>query len=425
MSRRGATTATTAPSASRPGRTETVVTARGIGMTAGGLALTALGIGLASPLVTQLGLATLATAAIASLWLLGAVQTLRRRYRTARRVITPFPLVAGEPGTVQVEVSSLRESSRTPLLDIREQAAAELTGMRPTSASVTRSPGSVLLSYSLSPTVRGRWPLGPAVVRTADPLGLAWADTPVGAEELVPVRPRIVDVSAAGGSRLDGLEQVSRGARRSSSDDAAVREYRHGDDPRRVHWPSTARRGSLVVRADEHAGRPPADVLADLPASGDALEEVVGAVASISLAVLADGHAVRIVAPGTPPLARWAAEARDEARAGILDDCIDLRPAEGSASEALTHAAHSLLGDSGATTLLVALVEPRGEHDPGITMLAGLGRGGHAIALVRDGADAAQTSRALERGGWRCARWSSLSDLPEAWSAVARATERT
>ncbi|MDN4473660.1 DUF58 domain-containing protein [Demequina zhanjiangensis] len=424
MSRRGTATAATAPASTRPGRTETVVTARGIGMTGGGLALTALGIGLASTLIVMLGIATLATAAVAALWLLSSVQLLRRRYRTARRVISPFPLVAGEAGTVHVEVASSHGSTRVPQLDIREQAAAELTGMRPTSASVTRRPGSVLLSYSLSPTSRGRWPLGPAVVRAADPLGLAWADTPVGAEELVPVRPRVVDLTAAGGSRLDGLEQISRGARRASADDAAVREYRHGDDPRRVHWPSSARRGSLVVRADEHAGRPPADLLADLPSPGEDLETVVAAAASLSLAVLADGHAVRIVAPGTRPLNRWAAEARDEARAGLLDDCIDLQPAHGSPSDALVDAAHALMSEPGSGSLLVALVEPRGEADAGVRMLAGLGAAGHAVALVREAPRAAETAHALERGGWRCARWKDLEDLPEAWAAVAKATER-
>ncbi|WNM23358.1 DUF58 domain-containing protein [Demequina capsici] len=423
MTSRGTSSATTAAEASRAGRTETVVTSRGIGMTSAGVAVTVLGVGLASPFLTLIGIAVLSCAAIAALWIAGSVQVLRRRYRAARRVIVPFPLAAGSPGTVTVDIEAIRPTSLVPGLDIREQAAAELTGMRPTTASVSRARGLVSLSYSLHPTTRGRWPLGPAVVRTADPFGLVWADTPVGAEEVVPVRPRIVELPAAGGSRIDGLEQISRGARRASADDAAVREYRHGDDPRRVHWPSTARRGSLVVRADEHAGRPPAVVLADLPPAGDDLETAVGATASVALAVLADGHAVRLVVPGREPSRRWAAEARDEARIGVLDECIDLTPAQGSPSEALARSATSLL-DDGAGSLVIALVEPRGAEDPGVRALSRSGVTGRTVALVRQGRHAASTRDALARGGWRCTSWRDLDDLAQAWADVARATER-
>ncbi|WP_062203119.1 DUF58 domain-containing protein [Demequina salsinemoris] len=422
MTSRGTATARTAPTASRPGRTETVVTARGIGMAGAGVALLALGIGLASTMVAFVGLTVLAATGISAVWILGSVQTLRRRYRSARRVVAPFPLVVGEPGAVTVDVDALHATRRVPLLDIREQAAPELTGPRPTSAEVLRAPGRVRLAYALRPDTRGRWPLGPAIVRVADPFGLAWADTPVGAEELVPVRPQVVDLGAAGGARLDGLEQLARGARRASADDAAVREYRTGDDPRRVHWPSTARRGSLVVRADEHSGRPPATLLLDLPGDADAVETAVSAAASVALSVVADGHGLTLAVPGESTVSTWGAEAPDEARAGILDACVDLRPGDAESSDSLARSAHELLRDDGAASLVIALVEPRGERDPGIVSLSGVGAGGRAIALVRAGDHASDTRRALARGGWHCAIWNDLGDLPDAWASVARGT---
>ena len=46
-------------------------------------------------------------------------------------------------------------------------------------------------------------------------------------------------------------------------DDAATREYRHGDDLRKVHWRSTARVGELMVRREEQPFQSRATVLLD------------------------------------------------------------------------------------------------------------------------------------------------------------------
>ena len=46
-------------------------------------------------------------------------------------------------------------------------------------------------------------------------------------------------------------------------DDVATREYRHGDDLRRVHWRSTARVGELMVRREEQPWESRATVMLD------------------------------------------------------------------------------------------------------------------------------------------------------------------
>ena len=46
-------------------------------------------------------------------------------------------------------------------------------------------------------------------------------------------------------------------------DDAPTREYRHGDDLRRVHWRSTARVGELMVRREEQPWESRATVVLD------------------------------------------------------------------------------------------------------------------------------------------------------------------
>jgi len=82
-----------------------------------------------------------------------------------------------------------------------------------------------------------------------------------------------------------------------------VREFRDGDSLRHVHWRSTARRGTLVVREFERSGRQPLALLLDTSSTaytsaggGEAFEDLVRAAASIAFAVTQAGHDVQLVA---------------------------------------------------------------------------------------------------------------------------------
>lgn len=83
---------------------------------------------------------------------------------------------------------------------------------------------------------------------------------------------------------------------------AGVRDYRTGDDVRRVHWRSTARRGHLVVREDARAALPHVAIVlagADRGAAPDsAFEALVTAAASIAVHALSRGHRVDLVRVG-------------------------------------------------------------------------------------------------------------------------------
>ena len=46
-------------------------------------------------------------------------------------------------------------------------------------------------------------------------------------------------------------------------DDQSIREYRDGDDLRRIHWPATARTGDLMVRQEDRPARRRAMILLD------------------------------------------------------------------------------------------------------------------------------------------------------------------
>ncbi len=79
-----------------------------------------------------------------------------------------------------------------------------------------------------------------------------------------------------------------------------IRDYRPGDSPRHVHWPSTARTGTVMVRElEEERSRRLAivvDTLTDVGDEGTPLDACCTAAASIARVALADGHSLRTIA---------------------------------------------------------------------------------------------------------------------------------
>jgi len=96
---------------------------------------------------------------------------------------------------------------------------------------------------------RGRHRVPPPVVGRADPLRLVDRRRTLGAEAVVWVHPRTCPVDRLPGADAGDLDGTT--SPHSAQGGAAfhsLREYRPGDDPRLIHWASTARTGELVVR---------------------------------------------------------------------------------------------------------------------------------------------------------------------------------
>ncbi len=312
----------------------------------------------------------------------------------------------------------------TEALDIREQASAELTGGLGTKATVSRTPEQLSLNYALLPTRRGRWPLGPALIHSSEPLGIFWADTSVGGAELIPVWPAIVDLSATAGALMGQSDRVVLGARSPAPDDASLREYREGDDLRRVHWPSSARTGTMQVRSDERAGRRPATVLLDTPVDAEALEWSISAAASIAVSVLGSGHPVRLLGGNlTNERGQHLGKQHpEEARVELLDKTIDLSSPSSrfAATEQLLRAINQAGDDLVQGEVLVGVFDALDASC--LEALAPLGQAGHAWAIVRaDSADedkADQCAAALRRSGWRATTTSASDDLAAVWTIL-------
>jgi len=90
---------------------------------------------------------------------------------------------------------------------------------------------------------------GHVEVASRFPLGLFRASRVLEVSGRVTVRPREGRATPALLERLRGRRLTDRRRHLGAGDDViyGVREFREGDDPRRIHWRTTARRGALVM----------------------------------------------------------------------------------------------------------------------------------------------------------------------------------
>lgn len=100
----------------------------------------------------------------------------------------------------------------------------------------------------------GSYEVGPLTVSTGDPLGLASAEKRIQDVDFFSVFPQVYELpelhQEGGSLSLTPQESVSDYPGQSQLY-LGVRDYRSGDEPRRIHWPATARRGTLVVKEFE------------------------------------------------------------------------------------------------------------------------------------------------------------------------------
>ncbi len=201
------------------------------------------------------------------------------------RTIHPPRVAAGAPSRVELEIRN-RGTRRTPVLSVADPFDGGWRWARFLVPPV--APGSRMrAAYRLPTDERGVFDVGPLDCSFSDPFGIARRRVSTDAATQLTVSPRIDAViplpAAEGQDPHSGARQAS--ALLGAGDDFyALRQYEVGDDTRRVHWPSTARLGELMIRQDEMPWQTRATILLDVRASvhtDESLEAAVSAAASI------------------------------------------------------------------------------------------------------------------------------------------------
>ena len=150
---------------------------------------------------------------------------------------------------------------------------------------------SARAAYRIPTDRRGRFELGPLRATISDAFGLASRTRRILGTEEVIVYPRVFDIAAlpeSGGDEHDQDLRRAHGRLDPGGEFLTLRDYEPGDDLRRVHWRSTARRDRLMVRQNEARRRAPVLVMLDVrPGSHDraSFERAVEACGSIVTAL--------------------------------------------------------------------------------------------------------------------------------------------
>ena len=236
--------------------------------------------------------------------LASVIAVARTRYRlSCGRSLDPARVEAGTAAVVRLRLDNVSRLPSGVLL--MEDALPYILGGRPRFVLDRIEPQGVReVSYPVTAEVRGHYRVGPLSVRLTDPFGLCELTRSFSSTADLVVTPVVEQLPSVrlGGDWAGGGDATARSVAVSGTDDAAPREYRHGDDLRKVHWRSTARTGELMVRREEQPFQSRATLLLDGRGEahrgdgpGSSYEWVVSAAASIAVALARSGYLLRLI----------------------------------------------------------------------------------------------------------------------------------
>jgi uncharacterized protein (DUF58 family) len=254
------------------------------------------GYGLGLIELVVVGFAGVALLVIAAIYLIG---------RSSMKVELAVPrsrVVVGEQASGEIRVTNpLRRRTLSATVEVPVGSGlAELV-----IPSLARETG-MTREFAIPTVRRGIVPVGPVRTVRADPVGLVrreliWAKV----AELF-VHPRTIGIPSMSTGFIRDLE--GKPTRDLSNNDVsfhALREYLPGDERRYIHWKSTARTGTYMVRQFEETRRSHLVVALSLATgdfgSDDEFEMAVSVAGSLGVRAIQDARTVSVVASELTP----------------------------------------------------------------------------------------------------------------------------
>ncbi len=263
------------------------VTKRAIGTVAFSAFAVLMGYLTGYPVVVLIGCATFLVLFVAVLFIL------RPPGATLKRDVTPLQVTRGEVATV-----TLGRRNRSPLPAQPVEATDHIGHLTVDVTIPLAPPGQPSdASYRFVTSRRGVLTIGPARLTRRDPWGMFQRTRDVGGTKELLVFPRVLTMAAP-----DIVNRLGRDA--SAADVAAgsdrfhtLREYVKGDELRKVHWPSSAKTGTLMIKQMVDAPQPRLLLFLDCDAgayvSAEAFEQAVDTTVSVAEAII--DHGIEVI----------------------------------------------------------------------------------------------------------------------------------
>jgi uncharacterized protein (DUF58 family) len=414
-------------------RLRDLLTTRGRAFVAAGITLVLCGIGLGFTDLTRIGVLLVALPLLS-----GALMRRHDLRFSLERTAVPGRVQVDEAALVTLGIENAGGAA-SPLLMAEEQLDYAL-GDRPRFVVPRLRRGDRQeVHYTVRSHVRGRHRLGPLGVRLRDPFGLSTRVAAISGSSDVLVLPRIVPLGGGrpAGSGVGAEGEIPHMVALHGEDDVSIREYRDGDDLRRIHWRATAKTGEIMVRQEDRPARRRAVIVLDSRARGHhgtgssgSFEWAVTACASVAVHLLGQAYAVHLLSDET-------AEDGRASTAIELDPLLDvLAMAETGSDDQFADVLQSTHPVTASGGLVLAVVTDLDEELA--RRIASLRQpGGTALAMVMDPDGFTATRRRasgaphqltcvpiLEGAGWNVAVVGAQDDLASVWSALSGSSHR-
>ncbi|MDA0834351.1 MAG: DUF58 domain-containing protein [Planctomycetota bacterium] len=286
-------------------------------------------------------------------WLTFSMLTNNRVFRRL-----PRRALAGEVTSVEIDLTNQKRYLASWLMAVQDHIE---NGNECLDATVmfTRVPpkDSRTSYYRMRLMQRGRYVFGPLDLSTRFPLGMVERGLIIRHDDELLVHPRIGRLTPQwkrehlAASEIITRQQMRRGI--FEDEISRIREFRNGDNPRAIHWRSSARKNELMVREYQQSRNYDLAVYLDLWQPGspsDADRERVELAVSFCATVCVEfmkqsrSASLRLMAAGEKP-ADWSGEASSALVEPVLDILALIQPSNTPAIEPMLQDGHGQLHD--------------------------------------------------------------------------------